>query len=90
MWLDVALVAAIALACIAAVHFRRESGAAPGHVWMLFPVGLLCWLSGRRFNPGLVLKGVLIWGAVFAFLTAAYAYRWELLLAVAYALAALH
>ena len=90
MWLDVALVALIALACVAAVHFRRAAGAEPGHVWMLFPVGLLCWLSGRRFRPGPAIKAALVWGAVFLFLMAAYAYRWELLVAGVWALAALH
>ena len=88
MWLDVALVAAIALVCIAAVHLRAETGQGAGPAWMLFPVGLLCWLSGRRFNAGFLLKGALTWGAVFVFLLAAYAYRLELRMAGERALAA--
>ena len=88
MWLNVALVAVIALACVAAVHFREEAGQGAGPVWMLFPVGLLCWLSGRRFHAGFLLRGALTWGAVFLFLMAAYAYRLELRLAGERALAA--
>ena len=89
MWLDIALVAVIALAFIAVVSWRQggEAGGAP--VWALFPIGLLSWLAGRHFSLGFVVKGVLIWGAVLLLLTAAYAYRWELMAAGANMAAAL-
>lgn len=90
VWLDIALVAFLALVVIAAVSFRRETGSGHGYAWMLFPVGLLCWISGRRFNAGLLITGALTWGAIFLFLVFLYAYRFDLLMLAMRLLAAIH
>ena len=78
MWIDIALVAFIVLILIVAVHFREGIGQAQGYVWMLVPIGLLSWVSRRRFNAGFLIKGILAWGAIFLFLITAYTYRFEL------------
>ena len=80
MWLDIALIAAIAAAGIIAVSFR-EPGSGPA--WMLFPIGMLCFLSGRRFSLPATAKAALTWGALFLILIAGYTYRFELGIAAA-------
>lgn len=79
IWLDIALVALLASIVIASASFRQETGSGHGYAWMLFPIGLLCWVSGRRFNVGFLIGGALTWGAVFLFLVTVYAYRFDLL-----------
>ena len=78
MWLDIALVALIALVFVAVISFREETGQSQGYAWALFPIGLLSWISMRRFNAGFLIKGILAWGAIFLFLITAYTYRFEL------------
>ncbi|MCY4035244.1 MAG: hypothetical protein OXF29_06255 [Hyphomicrobiales bacterium] len=78
MWLDIALVAFIALAFVVVIYFREETGQPHGYAWVLFPIGLLSWISVRRFNAGFLIKGILAWGAIFLFLLTAYTYRFEL------------
>lgn len=78
MWIDIALVAFIVLILIVAIHFREGIGQPQGYVWMLVPIGLLSWVSRRRFNAGFLIKGILAWVAIFLFLITAYTYRFEL------------
>ena len=78
MWVDIALVALIVLALIVAIHFREGIGQPQGYAWVLVPIGLLSWVSRRRFNAGFLIKGILAWGAIFLFLITAYTYRLEL------------
>ena len=88
MWIDIALVALIVLVSIAAIYFREAAGQPQGYAWVLVPIGLLSWISGRRFDAGFLIRGVLAWGAIFLFLITAYAYRFELQIAAGHMLAA--
>ncbi|MCY4031225.1 MAG: hypothetical protein OXF05_03815 [Hyphomicrobiales bacterium] len=89
MWIDIALVAFIVLVLIVAIHFREGIGQPQGYAWVLVPIGLLSWVSRRRFNAAFLIKGILAWGAIFLFLITAYTYRFELQVAGERVLAAI-
>lgn len=89
MWIDIALVAFIVLVLIVAIHFREAIGQPQGYAWILVPIGLLSWVSRRRFNAAFLIKGFLAWSAIFLFLITAYTYRFELQVAGERVLAAI-